>query len=168
MLFVANTADPATPLSAAIRMAKSFTNDSSSLLIQNGYAHLSLDALARSLTPPSPAPQLRPLLSRPPVSLHGQGCARLPPGQRGSRVRHDLRIGSGVLVPRPQGVGFGDGRGGGGCEAVERTAGTGGGEGGEEESGIVVTVDVRGLGDFVQGEEWAKPSRSLGAALRAM
>lgn len=31
-----NTADPATPLSAAMRMARSFSNDSSSLLIQDG------------------------------------------------------------------------------------------------------------------------------------
>ncbi|KAM0786781.1 hypothetical protein ACM66B_002215 [Microbotryomycetes sp. NB124-2] len=43
ILFVANTADPVTPLSAAERMAnRVFTQDSASLLIQNGFGHCSL------------------------------------------------------------------------------------------------------------------------------
>ena len=39
VLFFSNTADPVTPLSAAISMSRGFGNESASLLIQNGYVH---------------------------------------------------------------------------------------------------------------------------------
>ncbi|KAK4057517.1 hypothetical protein OIO90_001586 [Microbotryomycetes sp. JL221] len=43
ILFVSNSADPVTPLSAAERMAEQvFTRDSATLLIQNGFGHCSL------------------------------------------------------------------------------------------------------------------------------
>lgn len=38
---MSNTADPATPLSAGIRMAQAFGNDSATLLVQTGYGHCS-------------------------------------------------------------------------------------------------------------------------------
>ncbi|EJT99865.1 alpha/beta-hydrolase [Dacryopinax primogenitus] len=42
ILFVGNTADPVTPLSAAEDMVERFGNESASLLIQDGYGHCSL------------------------------------------------------------------------------------------------------------------------------
>ncbi|GAA6002949.1 hypothetical protein JCM10207_001914 [Rhodosporidiobolus poonsookiae] len=41
ILFVSQTADPVTPLSAARKMVNAFGNDSASLVIQNGYGHCS-------------------------------------------------------------------------------------------------------------------------------
>jgi len=123
IVFFSLDADPVTPLSAAVKMQAGFGNSSSTLVTQSGCVLLSqrfctLDLAGSSVcdADSSPPAQVRSLLGRAPVPLHGQDDPILLPRRHCPSAWHTLHRRRRLPVPAPEQRQLG----GGARDAVER------------------------------------------------